>query len=104
MTYGMIGGLIPPPAGIDGGAYEKVRARWVGYAMSVCPDEIPWHRVINAAGRVSARAGYGGVKQRVLLEVEGVVFDAHGRVSLEDHRWVPPARWRAKHGLARGRT
>ena len=92
MTYGMIGGLIPPPTGMDGGAYEKIRARWVGYAMSDCPDDIPWHRVLNAAGRVSARPGYGGVKQRSLLEEEEVAFDGRGRISLEDYRWLPPTR------------
>jgi len=92
MTYGMIGGLIPPPTGMDGGAYEKIRARWVGYAMSDCPDDIPWHRVLNAAGRVSARPGYGGVKQRSLLEGEDVAFDERGCLSLEDYRWLPPTR------------
>jgi methylated-DNA-protein-cysteine methyltransferase-like protein len=99
MSYGLIGSLIPPPPGMDGGAYEKVRARWVGYAMSDCPDDIPWHRVINAAGRVSQRPGYGGLKQRALLEQEGVAFDERGRIRMEDHRWLPTARWLAARGL-----
>jgi methylated-DNA-protein-cysteine methyltransferase-like protein len=103
MSYGQIGSLIPPPPGIDGGAYEKVRARWVGYAMSDCPDDIPWHRVINAAGRVSQRPGYGGVRQRALLEQEGVVFDERDRIRMEDHRWLPTARWLAARGLVDGR-
>lgn len=98
MSYGMIGGLIPPPPGIDGGAYAKVRARWVGYAMSDCPDDIPWHRVVNAAGRVSERPGYGGMKQRALLELEGVEFDERGRIRLEDHRWLPATGWWASAG------
>jgi methylated-DNA-protein-cysteine methyltransferase-like protein len=99
MSYGMIGALIPPPPGMDGGAYERVRARWVGYAMSDCPDDIPWHRVVNAAGGLSARAGYGGITQRALLEQEGVPFDERGLLRLEDHRWLPSARWLAKRGL-----
>lgn len=103
MSYGLIGSLIPPPPGMDGGAYEKVRARWVGYAMSDCPDDIPWQRVINAAGRVSQRPGYGGTKQRALLEQEGVVFDERGRVRMEDYRWLPPAGWLASRGMADSR-
>jgi methylated-DNA-protein-cysteine methyltransferase-like protein len=104
MSYGMIGALIPPPAGMDGGAYERVRARWVGYAMSRCPDDVPWHRVVNAEGRVSARPGYGGMKQRALLEGEGVRFNEHGRIRLDDHRWLPSAAWLAKRGLWDGRS
>ncbi len=99
MSYGMIGALIPPPLGMDGGAFEKVRARWVGYAMSGCPDDVPWHRVVNSTGRVSARPGYGGMKQRALLEQEGVQFDERGRIRLEDHRWIPSAAWLARRGL-----
>ena len=104
MTYGAIGRLIPPPRGVDGGAYEKVRARWVGYALADCPDDIPWHRVINAAGRVSPRPGYDGMRQRILLEQEGVIFDEHGRVNLQDYLWTPLASWLTRHGLrpARG--
>jgi methylated-DNA-protein-cysteine methyltransferase-like protein len=99
MSYGLIGALIPPPPGMDGGAYEKVRARWVGYAMSGCPDDVPWHRVVNAAGRVSARPGFGGMKQRALLEQEGVQFDERGRIRLEEHRWIPSAGWLSRRGL-----
>ena len=104
MTYGAIGRLIPPPRGVDGGSYEKVRARWVGYALADCPDDIPWHRVINAAGRVSPRPGYDGMRQRILLEQEGVIFDEHGRVNLQDYLWTPLASWLTRHGLrpARG--
>jgi len=67
--------------------------RLVGYAMHALPNgtDLPWHRVINAQGRVSARAGNdaGSLRQRVLLEAEGVQFDAAGRVSLVRHGWKP---------------
>jgi methylated-DNA-protein-cysteine methyltransferase related protein len=74
-TYGQVARL----AGIPG------KARLVGYALSVLKDKtIPWHRVINAKGEVSPRAG--GIPadelQRLRLESEGVEFDAHGRISL----------------------
>ncbi|HEU4562023.1 MAG TPA: MGMT family protein [Longimicrobium sp.] len=66
-------------------------ARQVGYAMAALPDHttVPWHRVINAQGRVSLRRGGSGeLEQRFRLEAEGVVFDAGGRVSLERFGWT----------------
>ena len=89
MTYGDIGAQIPPPEGMDGGAYEKVRARWVGYAMRDCPEELPWHRVVNAQGRISRRPGLGPQIQRSLLESEGVEFTGEDRFKLARYRWDP---------------
>jgi methylated-DNA-protein-cysteine methyltransferase-like protein len=67
------------------------RARQVGYALAALPDEpdVPWHRVINARGEVSPRSGGSGFEhlQRVLLEAEGVSFDARGRVDLDRFGW-----------------
>lgn len=67
--------------------------RVVGYALHALPpgSGVPWHRVINAQGRVSARAGEpaGSLLQRLSLEAEGVRFDASGRVSLQRYRWAP---------------
>jgi methylated-DNA-protein-cysteine methyltransferase-like protein len=66
-------------------------ARQVGYAMAALPDHtaVPWHRVLNAQGRISLRRGEGGgdLEQRFRLEAEGVVFDSGGRVSLEGFGW-----------------
>jgi methylated-DNA-protein-cysteine methyltransferase-like protein len=81
-TYGQIATL----AGFDG------RARQVGYAMHDLPagSGVPWHRVINAKGEISARsAGDSHELQRLLLEAEGVEFDRNGRVDLERFRWNP---------------
>ena len=84
-TYGQIACL----AGLSTGA------RQVGYALYALPVgyNIPWHRVINAQGKVSVRSGsdYDEL-QRVLLEAEGVVFDERNRVSLKRFRWEPRAR------------
>ncbi|HYH80760.1 MAG TPA: MGMT family protein [Longimicrobium sp.] len=67
-------------------------ARQVGYAMAALPDHtaVPWHRVINAQGRISLRRGAGGgdLEQRFRLEAEGVEFDAGGHVSLERFGWT----------------
>ena len=67
------------------------QARLVGYALHALPDgtTVPWHRVINAEGRLSlARTnGAAGITQRLLLEREGVQVDAGGRVSLARFGW-----------------
>ena len=84
-TYGQVASL----AGLAG------HARQVGYALHALPDGtlVPWHRVVNAAGRISARATPGGeLVQRVLLAREGVPLDARGRVALEQVRWTPRSR------------
>jgi methylated-DNA-protein-cysteine methyltransferase-like protein len=81
-TYGQIARL----AGLAG------QARQVGYALADLPDgtRVPWHRVINAQGRISVRAepGADGV-QRTRLEAEGVEFDATGCASLARYQWRP---------------
>jgi methylated-DNA-protein-cysteine methyltransferase-like protein len=54
---------------------------------------VPWHRVVNAAGRISARATPGGeLVQQLLLEKEGVRLDARGRIPLDRLRWQPRIR------------
>jgi methylated-DNA-protein-cysteine methyltransferase-like protein len=68
------------------------RARMVGYALRVLPDDsgVPWHRVVNASGEVSARgAPESEHEQRSLLEAEGVVFGRTGRIALDRYRWDP---------------
>jgi methylated-DNA-protein-cysteine methyltransferase-like protein len=59
--------------------------------MAALPDgtDVPWHRVINARGELSARAAgpWAGKLQRAMLEAEGVIFDEGGRVDLETYRW-----------------
>ncbi|MGZ8392269.1 MAG: MGMT family protein [Gemmatimonadales bacterium] len=81
-TYGQVASL----AGLAG------HARQVGYALHALPQGtvVPWHRVVNAAGRISARATPGGeLVQRILLEKEGIPLDARGTVPLDRHRWRP---------------
>jgi methylated-DNA-protein-cysteine methyltransferase-like protein len=80
-TYGQVAGL----AGLPG------RARLVGYALSALKGRpaIPWHRVINAHGRISPRScgSDADMEQRLRLEQEGVHFDASGRIALERFLW-----------------
>lgn len=67
LNYGEVARL----AGLPG------RARLVGRALGLAPKsmKLPWHRVVNAQGRISFRKG--GAKhraQRKRLEAEGVRF------------------------------
>lgn len=64
------------------------RARLVGHALKAAPAslKLPWHRVLNAQGRISLPAGSKAHRQqRRLLEEEGVVF-RKGRVDLAKSR------------------
>ncbi len=77
-TYGQIARV----AGMDG------QPRLVGYAMHALPpgSQVPWHRVINAAGRISL-PGPSGREQRWKLEAEGIEFSPAGRISLKHYQW-----------------
>jgi len=66
--------------------------RQVGYALNALEANsgVPWHRVINAQGRVSPRAQPGWEQvQRGMLEAEGLRFDEHGRIPLARYQWKP---------------
>ena len=68
------------------------QARMVGYALHALPHDarMPWQRVINAAGRISDRSDpRAALRQRELLEAEGVEFDGRDRISLVRYRWRP---------------
>ena len=60
-------------------------ARRVGEALSALPrtrEDVPWHRVVNAAGRVSLRGdGEPSEEQARRLRREGLAVDAAGRVA-----------------------
>ncbi len=58
--------------------------------MAASPKDVPWQRVINAQGKISAR--HTAALQRRLLEQEGIVFDAKERVDLKKYGWLGPAR------------
>jgi methylated-DNA-protein-cysteine methyltransferase-like protein len=70
------------------------QARRVGYALHALKDNrVPWWRVINAMGTISARGrGDHGEDQRLRLESEGVLFGLGGVIDLEVYRHRPRAR------------
>jgi methylated-DNA-protein-cysteine methyltransferase-like protein len=79
-TYGQIAAIL-----------GRGTPRMVGYAMAAVPhgSDVPWHRVINSAGRTSL-TGEGAEVQRALLETEGVVFSKDGGVNLGQYLWSGP--------------
>jgi len=98
-TYGQVAAL----AGLPG------HARQVGYALAALPDgsAVPWQRVVNARGEVSARRDFDGApRQRLRLVEEGVVFGADGRIDLRRFGWRPrpPARSTARAGAPSRRS
>ena len=81
VTYGQLADLAGLPRA----------ARLIGHILRNLPAEttLPWHRVINAAGKISlGPETESGLRQRALLQEEGVVFN-NGRISLKQYRWQP---------------
>lgn len=67
-------------------------ARVVGYALHKNPafGVIPCHRVVNRDGKTAESFAFGGGDiQRQMLENEGVVFGADGRIDLDKFLWKP---------------
>jgi methylated-DNA-protein-cysteine methyltransferase-like protein len=77
VTYGQIARALGLPRG----------ARTVGWAMHDCPGEVPWHRVVNAQGKISARPTLGFHTQRARLQAEGVRFDREEKIDLKKYGW-----------------
>jgi len=64
-------------------------ARMVSVALRAAPASlaVPWHRVINAQGKVSFPVGSEkATTQKQLLEAEGIVF-LLGSVKLKSYAW-----------------
>lgn len=96
-AYGQIAAYLPPVKGVPPETFTAHRARWVGNAMAASPGDVPWQRVINAQGKISAR--HTAQTQRRLLEQEGVQFDAKERVDLKQYGWQgPSADWLRANG------
>ena len=77
-----------------GGVAQKAgiarAARRVGMALRGLPSNtsIPWHRVVNAQGRISLPAGsVAHDTQRERLEAEGIGFGLNGRIDLRRFSW-----------------
>lgn len=89
MTYGDIASLISAPKGMHMESFRAIGPRWVGYAMADCPEDLPWHRVVNARGKLSPRSESDWRIQMHLLQTEGVEFDRPDTIELKRYRWKP---------------
>jgi methylated-DNA-protein-cysteine methyltransferase-like protein len=66
-------------------------ARMIGRAMGAAPVEmaLPWHRVVNAQGKIAIPAGTRRhEKQKELLEAEGIPL-VDGQIDMDKYRWEP---------------
>jgi methylated-DNA-protein-cysteine methyltransferase-like protein len=71
ISYGQIARILGRPRG----------AQMVGWAMRVCPENLPWQRVVMKDGSVTGGV-YAGMRKQLLVE-EGVSFLPDGRVNME---------------------
>ncbi len=79
-TYGQIAAL----AGAPNGARQVARL----LHSSSGKHGLPWHRVVNARGKISLPPGGGLELQKKLLEAEGVRFQ-EGRIDFSTFGWRP---------------
>ncbi|MDA8786572.1 MGMT family protein [Porticoccaceae bacterium] len=81
VTYGQVAELAGLPRA----------ARLVGRTLRHLPSDstLPWHRVINAAGKISLPPDSDSVQRQIArLKQEGLVVDGC-RISLAKYRWRP---------------
>ncbi|MGI9537213.1 MAG: MGMT family protein [Desulfocapsaceae bacterium] len=50
---------------------------------------LPWHRVVNQKREISPRNSGSHVKQKQMLEAEGIEFDGNGRLNFDTYLWLP---------------
>ena len=66
-------------------------ARQMGQLLHRLPKDtdLPWHRVVNASGKISLPENSPGHSlQRVRLEEEGIVFH-NNKIRLKEFQWQP---------------
>ncbi len=78
-TYGQLARLAGRPSS----------ARWVGRTLKHLPKDssLPWHRVINAQGKISfPEESEAWRVQKDKLADEGILLH-NGRIRLKDYQW-----------------
>lgn len=81
MTYGQIAAV----AGSPRAARQVVR---ILHSLSE-KERLPWHRVMNAKGKIGLQDEEGRLLQTMLLEGEGIQFGVGGRVDLDVFLYRP---------------
>jgi methylated-DNA-protein-cysteine methyltransferase-like protein len=80
-TYGQV-------AALAGNPLDARQVAWVLHSSSR-KDKLPWHRVINRAGRISLARGQGYETQKALLKKEGLRFGKGDEIDLNLYQWTP---------------
>lgn len=82
VTYGQVAEMV------EGAA---LTAREVGQIMQMSPPDVPWQRVVGTGGHlpIGKRSPTLKVRQRELLEREGVTFLPNGCVDMAQFQWQP---------------
>ncbi len=78
-TYGAIAAAIE----------QRNRARMVGQALSLCPADVPAHRVVNRVGLLSAKLQFGGNRMQELLVSEGLIVTEDKVMDFKNKFWNP---------------
>ncbi|MCC6728631.1 MAG: MGMT family protein [Chthonomonadales bacterium] len=75
VTYGQVAEMVETVA---------LTPRQVGHIMNNAPEDVPWQRVVGAGGNlpIGKRGTPLMMRQRQLLEQEGVPFRADGRIDM----------------------
>ena len=76
VSYGQIATLLGNPRA----------ARSVGWALSVCPENLPWQRVVMADGSITG-GSYAELRRQLLID-EGVELLPDGRVDMQRCQWI----------------
>lgn len=79
-TYKQIAGLAGKPQGSRGVA-------WILHSCSTT-YKLPWHRVLNAQGKISfEKNSFNFRQQKRKLESEGIILNPEGQLSLTQFQW-----------------
>jgi len=81
VSYGQIAALLGNPKA----------ARSVGWALSVCPENLPWQRVVKADGSITG-GSYSELRRELLID-EGVELLPDGRVDMQRFQWKQNLHW-----------
>ena len=80
LSYGMIAAI----AGRPRGARQVTRI----LSSSSRKYNLPWHRVVNAQGKISIKDPHSYEEQKQMLMSEGVEFSKNDRINLDKFCWT----------------
>ena len=80
-SYGQVAEIAGIPRG----------ARQVGWALKNLPrgEDVPWHRVITASGKIAFETGSTQFEEQVKLLAQEDIAVVAGRVDMRRYRWEP---------------